>query len=189
MSRRFLSTLLAGALALAPVVPAYAAAPKDRCTEGFNIPINATSLDQGTFTGVLRITRFARSGDTAVAVGHLNGTLTDETGAVSAIARTVALPVQIPTSANASVDAAAQDVVIQQTCDVLHLTLGPLPLDLLGLIVDLNQVQLDITADPAGGLLGALLCAIAGLLGGGGPLEPLLNQLVNLLNQILAVIS
>ena len=189
MSRRFLSTLLACALAFASVVPAHAAAPKDKCTDGFNIPISATSVDQGAFLGNLRITRFARSGDMVVAVGLLTGTLTDETGAVSAIARTVSLPVQIPTSIDASRDASAQDVVIQQTCDVLHLTLGPLHLDLLGLIVDLNQVQLDITADPAGGLLGALLCAIAGLLGGGGPLEPLLNQLVNLLNQILAVIS
>jgi hypothetical protein len=167
MARRFLTSLLACAIALAPLVPAHAAPPKDRCTDGFAIPIDATSVDQGSFTGMLRITRFARSGDTAVAVGLLTGTLTDETGAVSAIARTVALPVLLPTSdpGNAmSGDASAQGVVVQQTCDVLHLTLGPLHLDLLGLIVDLNQVQLDITADPAGGLLGALLCAIAGLL-------------------------
>ena len=80
MSRRFLSTLLACALAFASVVPAHAAAPKDKCTDGFNIPINATSVDQGAFIGNLRITRFARSGDMVVAVGLLTGTLTDETG-------------------------------------------------------------------------------------------------------------
>jgi len=47
-------------------------------------------------------------------------------------------------------------------CDVLNLTLGPLHLELLGLIVDLNQVNLSIRADSNGGLLGGLLCGLAG---------------------------
>jgi hypothetical protein len=42
----------------------------------------------------------------------------------------------------------------------VDLLLGPLHLDLLGLIVDLNQVHLQITADPNGGILGSLLCSI-----------------------------
>ena len=46
-------------------------------------------------------------------------------------------------------------------CQILDLILGPLHLNLLGLIVDLNQVHLTITADPAGGLLGSLLCSLA----------------------------
>jgi hypothetical protein len=47
-------------------------------------------------------------------------------------------------------------------CSIVDLLLGPLHLDLLGLIVDLNQVHLQITADPNGGILGSLLCSIAG---------------------------
>ena len=47
-------------------------------------------------------------------------------------------------------------------CNVLSLTLGPLHLSLLGLIVDLNQVHLTITADPNGGVLGSLFCSLAG---------------------------
>jgi hypothetical protein len=47
-------------------------------------------------------------------------------------------------------------------CDVLSLTLGPLRLELLGLIVELNQVVLTIKADSEGGLLGQLLCGLAG---------------------------
>ena len=42
--------------------------------------------------------------------------------------------------------------------------LGPGPcsiVDLLGLVVDLNQIHLQITADPNGGILGSLLCSIA----------------------------
>lgn len=72
------------------------------------------------------------------------------------------------------------------TCEILELVLGPLHLDLLGLVVDLNQVVLTITAVPgAGNLLGNLLCAIAGLLDNSaintGVLASLLNQLLGLL--------
>jgi hypothetical protein len=47
------------------------------------------------------------------------------------------------------------------TCPILDLVLGPLHLDLLGLIVDLNQVHLTITADPTGGVLGSLFCSLS----------------------------
>ena len=53
------------------------------------------------------------------------------------------------------------------TCPVLNLTLGPLDLTLLGLEVHLDNCQngpvtLDITATQNGGLLGNLLCSLAG---------------------------
>jgi hypothetical protein len=50
----------------------------------------------------------------------------------------------------------------QQTCPVLDLTLGPLNLNLLGLVVQLNRVRLTITAIRGGGLLGDLFCGLAG---------------------------
>jgi hypothetical protein len=46
-------------------------------------------------------------------------------------------------------------------CPVLSLVLGPLHLDLLGLVVDLNQVTLTITATPGGGALGDLFCSLS----------------------------
>ena len=58
-----------------------------------------------------------------------------------------------------------------KTCQVLKLVLGPLHLDLLGLVVDLygkthrDPVIVTIDAQPDKGLLGQLLC---GLAGGGG---------------------
>jgi hypothetical protein len=45
-------------------------------------------------------------------------------------------------------------------CSIVDLLLGPLHLDLLGLVVDLNQVHLQITADPNEAPLGSLLCSI-----------------------------
>jgi hypothetical protein len=46
-------------------------------------------------------------------------------------------------------------------CSIVDLLLGPLHLDVLGLIVDLNQVHLQITADPNEAPLGSLLCSLA----------------------------
>jgi hypothetical protein len=52
-------------------------------------------------------------------------------------------------------------------CKVLDLVLGPLNLNLLGLVVDLygpdktQPVEVHVTADPAGGILGAVFCKLA----------------------------
>lgn len=75
------------------------------------------------------------------------------------------------------------------TCPILHLDLGPLNLNLLGLTVHLDEVVLDIVAVPGpGNLLGNLLCAIAGLLDGvdlGGILGNLLQNLIDALIRLL----
>lgn len=53
------------------------------------------------------------------------------------------------------------------SCQVLELVLGPLNLDLLGLMVDLyggdkdKPVVVQVTADPNGGVLGSLFCQLA----------------------------
>ena len=61
-------------------------------------------------------------------------------------------------------------------------------INLLGLVVTLNQVTLNITAVPgAGNLLGNLLCAVVGLLNGGGLGG--LTSIAALLNEILAALG
>ena len=76
-----------------------------------------------------------------------------------------------------------------QSCDVLDLFLGPLKLDLLGLVVELDPVILKITAVAgAGNLLGNLLCALTGLLDGGS-LAGILAQLNLILATLLAAVS
>ena len=78
--------------------------------------------------------------------------------------------------------------IAQSTCEILSLSLGPLDLDLLGLVIELDEVNLDITAEPGpGNLLGNLLCAVAGLLDGGFSLNlvaDLLNVIVDILNDL-----
>ncbi|WIN00231.1 hypothetical protein ACTOB_003925 [Actinoplanes oblitus] len=134
-------------------------------------PITGTAADGGSFTGDFTPARFATQNGKLVATGVLAGTVTDASGAtVGTVSRTVSLPVTV---------AAA-------TCQVLNLVLGPLHLDLLGLVIDLNQVHLLITAVQApGNLLGNLLCAITHLLDG----TPTAGGLAALLNAVLALLG
>lgn len=79
--------------------------------------------------------------------------------------------------------------LVNATCNVLSLAIGPVDLNLLGLRVELDNcsngpVTVDITADPTGGLLGNLLCGVANLLNGGNP-----NTLLTTLQNIAALIG
>jgi hypothetical protein len=61
---------------------------------------------------------------------------------------------------------------VEGECDILNLAVGPLALNLLGLVVDLDNcdngaVTVDITSVDGDGVLGDLLCEIAGELVGG----------------------
>ena len=123
----------------------------------------------GPFTGTLDITGFARQNGRLVALGNLTGTCPGG----SANNLPIAIPVDLQQT--------------EGTCEILTLVLGPLHLDVWGLVVDLNQVELEITAVSApGNLLGNLLCAIAGLLDGPG--NPL-GGLAALLNAILGILQ
>jgi hypothetical protein len=73
----------------------------------------------------------------------------------------------------------------QPDCPILNLELGPIHLDLLGLVVDTSRICLDIVADPNGGLLGQLLCGISNLLNNGIPLGTILDNLGANLNDVL----
>ena len=87
---------------------------------------------------------------------------------------------------------AAQVPPIPGACQVLNLTLGPINLNLLGLVVRTNQIQVRIDAVPgAGNLLGNLLCAVTNLLNPSGALGQLsgaINNLASALNALLALV-
>jgi hypothetical protein len=132
-----------------------------------DIPVTGALPGGGTFNGLLDITGFAIQNGQLVVSGVLTGTATVG-GVVTEINQTF-------TNILASLLGGGGQ------CTILTLDLGPLNLDLLGLQVDLSAINLDVTAQRGpGNLLGNLLCAVAGLLDAGGPLQGILN----LLNQI-----
>ena len=98
----------------------------------------------------------------------------------------LAAVVQLLDEAGAVLATITAPITADGTCEILTLVLGPLHLELLGLVIDLNQVVLEITAEPGpGNLLGNLLCGIAGLLDSGVTT----NALVRLLNQLLGLLG
>jgi hypothetical protein len=63
------------------------------------------------------------------------------------------------------------------TCPILNLELGPINLNLLGLVLETSPICLDITAERGpGNLLGNLLCSVAHLLDRGVPLSTILRN-------------
>jgi hypothetical protein len=187
MNRFAVALVTAAALAFVPVltppVQAQTAAP----TPPIQLPITGTLAQGGTFEGTFTPLKFVNNNGTVVAVGTISGVAKDAAGTVLASGlQIVSLPFSTTGGATTAAGAAAPGINAAAVCPILNLVLGPLHLDLLGLVVDLNRVVLDINAvSGSNNLLGNLLCAITGLLDQPGPLANLLNQIFALLGQIL----
>jgi hypothetical protein len=156
MSRKLIGvTALVAVVALAFVASATSsAAPRvarpATATTGTTTQVGAASVR-------LTVKRFVRRGHRYYAVGTAYGKF----------APTADNPQNLPTKTvkrafTARVVRVKRVASAQRICPVLDLTLAPTHLELLGLIVDLSQVHLTITADSNGGLLGSLLCGLAG---------------------------
>ena len=162
------------ALLLVPAV-AGAQAPTATPTTSFQkIPVSGKARNGKPFTGHFSVDRFVTRHGKAYAVGTLTGTV----GKRHVTRRNVAVPVSRQGATAAQSGGA---------CPILHLTLGPVDLNLLGLKVHLDRVVLDITAQPGpGNLLGNLLCAVSNLLN--QPALPIqqVTALLNILNQLLS---
>lgn len=162
------------------------AAPKQK-NPFKNVHVHGTG-DGATFDGKFNITSFKEQDGVLYAVGTLKGDLMRADGSKGEVKD---VPVQWPvesingTSLRSTAATPSTLSAMQTGCSILDLQLGPLDLTLLGLHIFLDQVNLEITAIPGGGLLGDLLCAVNNLLNPLGPLA----QIANLLNQILGILN
>jgi hypothetical protein len=166
--RLTLATIVLFAIAFIGSPYAAAAAqgpsPTPAPVKALSIPVTGTGA--GSFTGTFELQRFVTRGGEVLASGILTGTVSTATGVLGTVVRTILLPVTVG----------------EATCEILHLDLGPLTLDLLGLQIDLSRIVLDITAEAgAGNLLGNLLCAVTNLLNDPAGLTRLLNSILDLL--------
>jgi hypothetical protein len=161
--------------ALANVATAKTNSPGPKGTgslavDGAGMTIPAPGSVAVPTTGTFTIERFVNDGTNLIAVGTFTGTINGAAAGPTPGSMVVTDPPGV--------------------CDILDLTLGPLHLDLLGLVVDLNQVHLVITAQQGpGNLLGNLLCAVTGLLDNSGGIGGALNGITALLNQILGILN
>jgi hypothetical protein len=107
-------------------------------------PAAQPAARSGRLSVGVEVLRFAAAGRSLRATGLVTAKLTDNAGHVKTVSSRVALT------------AAAGG-----GCRVLHLFLNELSLKLLGLNAHLDKVQLDVTGNPRGGVLGSLFCKLA----------------------------
>lgn len=190
MSMRKFGVVLAVVCAAALIVPVASGAQTlpsgTKTTSLARVPVSGVAKNHKRFSGHFAVDRFvARSGKTFAV-----GTLTGRVGHRRINRSNVAIPARV---ARGSLLGAAHAAA---TCPVLHLVLGPVNLNLLGLHVTLgggamaNQpIVLDITAvSGSGNLLGNLLCGVSNLLNGTGATSltsGLTAGLLNLVNSVL----
>lgn len=128
-------------------------------------PLASTTTQVGSVQVRLQVNRFVKRGSRLYAVGTAISQFTPTADQAQTYpTKTVRRAFTAPVRKLKRIEAA------QRICPVLDLTLGPLDLNLLGLMVHLDTVHLTITADSNGGLLGSLLCSLAGRGGGGAGL-------------------
>lgn len=190
---------------LATGLPAYAFADQLRAAHAQptgarssfrQIPVQATgsanSQDgslgvQGAlnFSGTLDIVSFFSEGGQNYALGIIDGEVKDATGKAQHLRAPVAGPVSSP-ARPAAAQAAAPAAPTPVECGILTLVLGPLNLNLLGLVITIRlPIILNITAVPGNGnLLGNLLCAIVNLLNRLGIQSPAAVEYLNALAAI-----
>lgn len=166
MKRLTIATLMFFITSIMTPALAAAQAASPATTSPLSIPVTGAG-GGATFAGTFQLQKFATDqAGQLVASGIVTGVVTTAAGTTTSVVRTVSAPA----------------AVTQATCDILHLELGPLSLDLLGLQIDLSQIVLDITAQSgAGNLLGNLLCGVANLLNNPSGLADILNRILALL--------
>lgn len=170
MKRQLTALALTLAMSLFAITPPSKAAVQGG-NQLKNIAVTGTSSGNQVFNGTFNVTQFTHKGNQILATGTLTGKLKKADGTMGDVNQQAAMPVNVASG----------------TCQILNLTLGPLDLNLLGLRVQLNQVNLKVTAEQgSGNLLGNLLCQVAKLLDGPGRA---VGRLVNLLNQVLSALG
>jgi len=163
-----------------------------------NGPLSRASGVVGNFVGTFHVTKFGFDEATRqlMVTGVLNGTETFTDGTTATVTdqvvttnATLKKGSQVSSTSSPYQFASASMYQFTASCGILLLDLGPLHLDLLGLVVDLNEVVLDITGQTgAGNLLGNLLCALTGILDIPGAIAGIIN-LIDSINQLLSGIG
>jgi hypothetical protein len=176
--------------------PAVVSADPPSAGRALVLPITGSASGGITFKGTVAVQRFLQRNGEVFAMGAVSGSLAGPTGPIGT---SLVLPVTFPVRIGDAVTTPAERgrinpaslsapgyggrVIFAQatTCGVLHLALGAVDLNLLGVAVTTTPVTIDINGD-TGGALGNLVCAV---------LDTVNNVvgLVNLLNSLLGVVT
>jgi hypothetical protein len=178
----FVAVAVLGALVLSPA--AQAQTPRKQMTQV--VSLSGKTKSGKSVRGTYAISRFtrARSGRYRGRLVSV-GTVRTRTRRGRITKRNVVMPARTTRPASAA-QLGLPPLPGGRSCQILALDLGPINLNLLGLVVRTNQIQLRIDAvQGPGNLLGNLLCGITGILDPQGVTR---GQLAAALNAILALV-
>jgi hypothetical protein len=200
------ATLALGAIA---VPAASAATGTNGSANAQNVPplykTHAVGVSKNgkKFSGTYGIQRFVVTTVNGKRGVYSLGTLTGTLNGRHVSRNNVMLPAKL-TAANTSAKDAKRSTTRATNCPVLHLVLGPINLNLLGLVVTVGggtipsgtpatqPITVNIDAQQGGGLLGNLLCGVTNALSGNGVLSQLATQfsaLSSILNSIVGLLG
>lgn len=189
MTRRRVTTAALAAISLAAFAglsgstQARSRAARTPINAGLRLAITGTTDAGTTFTGTFTLQRFAAREDRVVAVGFIQSSV-----AGSTVLRPMELPVTIGSGAAAAGASAPKTpgggrrfLAQAQTCEVLHLVLGAVNFDLLGLQITTGPIPIDIVAVGGGtDVLGSLICTLLETVGNVIAVVDLLNNILGL---------
>ena len=183
MSRLRLAAVTVASACALTLAGGAGAASAGTSPQGFKHKVNITGTHG--FKGTYTIQRFVKRNGRAYALGTVRGTLHGQ----RVVKRDVLSRVK-SFKAGGTATTAQAPTPTPGACQILTLTLGPLDLNLLGLHVVTNQINLLVEAIPGpGNLLGNLLCGITNILNPPGGLGGLLSGLTGQIRALVAVLN
>ena len=146
------------------------------------VPITGTATNGKALKARYTIERFIAKGGKLYSVGIVTGRL----GGRRVTKEDVRLPASVAYASASQLP--LPPLPPGNSCSILALNLGPINLNLLGLVVRTNEIQLRIDAvQGPGNLLGNLLCGITGILNPPTLSSTPPRQLAQILNALLAL--
>jgi len=180
--------------------PSVGTAEQPPAPKALVLPITGVGTGGVTFTGTVAVQRFVQRNGQVFAIGAVSGSLSGPSGPIGT---SIYLPAAFLVHVGSGLTAQAERglihpasfsptsyggarVILAQasTCGVLHLELGAVNLNLLGVVVTTMPVTIDVNGDTAGPL-GNLVCAILATLNNVVGLVNLLNSLLGLVTGLL----
>ena len=181
--------------------PAIGRAEDRKEPKALVLPLTGTGSGGVRFNGTVAVQRFVERDDHVYAIGAVSGSVS---GPAGPIGTSILLPVAFPVGVSVGGRAIARNgrglihpaslsrpdygarVIFAQasTCGVLHLDLGTVNLNSLGVVVATTPVTIDINGD-TGGPLGNLVCTILSTVDNVVGLVKLLNSLLGVVTGLL----
>jgi hypothetical protein len=186
-------------LTIACAVPPAMVAADQPSRKALVLPIAGAAAGGIRFAGTVAVERFVQRNGEVFAIGSVSGTVSGPAGPIgTSLFLPVSFPVRVGEGATARADRggihpiafSARDhdarLILAQatTCGILHLDLGAIDLNLLGLTVTTTPVTIDINGDTAGPL-GNLVCTALATVNNVVGLVNVLNSLLSLVTGLL----